>query len=68
MQNISDRIFILSSGSCPRGRTIGRWGCPGGQKKFFSNMVMWHVNSKGMTSRTESKLDFHPSVKLVTLG
>ena len=26
IQNISDRIFILSSGSCPRG---GTWGCLG---------------------------------------
>ena len=32
IQNISDRIFILFSGSCPRGGTLGRWGWPGGQK------------------------------------
>ena len=25
----------LSPGSCPRGGTFVRWGCPGGQKKFF---------------------------------
>ena len=30
--NISDRIFILLPGSCPRGGTLVRWGCPGGQK------------------------------------
>ena len=24
--NISDGIFILSQGSCPRGGTLGRWG------------------------------------------
>ena len=34
IQNISDGIFILSPGSCPSGGTLGRWGCPGGQKKF----------------------------------
>ena len=32
---ISDRIFILSSGSCPRGVTLGRWGIPGDQKNVF---------------------------------
>ena len=35
---------------------------------FFSNMVIWHIKSTGMTSRTECKLHFHPKVKLVTLG
>ena len=53
-KNISDEIFILSPGSCPRGGTLGRWGCPGGQKKF-SNMVMWYIKLTGMTSRTECK-------------
>ena len=28
-------FFILSPGSCPRGGTLGHWGCPGGQKKYF---------------------------------
>ena len=28
-------MFILSPGSCPRGGTLGHWGCPGGSKKFF---------------------------------
>ena len=35
IQNISDGIFILLPGSCPRGGTLRRWGCPGGQKKIF---------------------------------
>ena len=51
---ISDGIFNLSPGSCPRGGTLGRWGCPAGQH-FFSNMVMWYIKSTGMTSRTEWK-------------
>ena len=30
IQNISDGIFILLPGSCPRGGTLGCWRCPGG--------------------------------------
>ena len=40
IQNILDRIFILPSGSCPKGGTLGHWGYPGVQTIFFSNMVM----------------------------
>ena len=39
----------------PQGCDLGALGCPGGQKKFFQNMVMWHIKSTGMTSRTECK-------------
>ena len=35
IQYISDRILILSPGSCPRGGTLGHWGYPGGQTIFF---------------------------------
>ena len=28
------QIFILSTGSCPRGGTSGRWGVPRGSKKI----------------------------------
>ena len=37
---------------------VGLWGAggaQGSQKKFFSNMVMWHIKSTGMTSRTKCK-------------
>ena len=68
IQNISDEIFILSPGSCPRGGTLGRWGCPGDQKKIISNMAMWYIKLTKMTSKTECKYNFHPRVKLVTLG
>ena len=54
IQNISDAIFILLPRSCPRGGTLGRCGCPGGQT-FFSNIVMWHIKLTGMTSKTECK-------------
>ena len=32
IQVILDGIFILLPGSCPRGGTLGRWGCPSGQQ------------------------------------
>ena len=51
--NILVAIFILSPESCPRGGTLGRWGTHG--VIFFSNIVMWHIKSTGMTSRTERK-------------
>ena len=54
VQNISDRIFILLPRSC---LGVGLWGAGGAQvvKKKISNMVMWHIKSTGMTSRTECK-------------
>ena len=55
IQNISDGTFILSPGSFPRGGTLGLLVCPGGKKKMFSNKVMWHIKSTGMTSRTDCK-------------
>ena len=54
IQSISDGILILLPESCPKEGTLGA-GVPrgGGQKIFFSNMVMRHIKSKGMTSRIE---------------
>ena len=47
---------------------MGLWGTGGAQGLiFFSNMVMWHIKSTGMTSRTECKSHFYPRVILVTL-
>ena len=55
-QNISDGILILLPGSCPRGSDFEALGCRGGPNFFFfSNMVMCHIKSTGMTSRTECK-------------
>ena len=54
-------IFVM-----PQGWDFGALGCPGGQ--FFSNMVMRHIKTTGMTSRTEYNYNFYPRVKLVTLG
>ena len=47
MQNISDGIFIMSPGSCPRGGTWGRWGCPGGQKNNFQTWSCGISNRRG---------------------
>ena len=35
--NISDGIFILSPGSCPRDGALGYWGYPGGETIFFKH-------------------------------
>ena len=53
-------IILYHLGHAPGVRL---WGT-GGQKKGFSNMVMWHIKLTGMTSKTEFKLNFHPWVKL----
>ena len=49
--------------------TLG-WGLGGnqGDKKYFSNMVMWHIKLTVMMSRTEYKYDFLTMAKLVSLG
>ena len=55
IRNISDGIFILSHNSCPRG---GIWDTIGVPRVFFPNMVIWHIKSTGMKSRTECKQHF----------
>ena len=50
-----------------QGWDFGALGCPGGSI-LFSNMVMWHIKSTGMTSRTECKQHVHPRVKIGDLG
>ena len=61
------RDFYSVAWVMPQGWDLGALGCPGGQKIFFSNMVMWHIKLTGMTSRTECKQHFHHRVKLMTL-
>ena len=67
IQNISDKIFILLPGSCATGGILGRWGCPGGQKKNFKH---GHVayQTDGDEEQNRMQVKFHPRVKLVTLG
>ena len=47
------RILILSTESCHRGGSLGRCGAQ--WVIFISNMVVWHIKSTEMTSRTECK-------------
>ena len=51
------KTYQTGFASCRLGHApgVGLWGVgvPGGQK--ISNMVMWHIKSTGMTSRTECK-------------
>ena len=42
-------------GHAPGVSLRGAGGAQGVKKNFFSNMVMWHIKSTGMTSRTECK-------------
>ena len=58
MQNITDGIFILLPGSCPR---QGAWGA--GSKFIF---VIRQI--KGLDERNIIHVHFYPRVKLVTLG
>ena len=53
-------IFILSPESCPRGGTLGHWGCPRGQKNFQT----W---SCGLSNRGGCQADKNAS-KIVILG
>ena len=56
IQNISDGIIILSPGSCPRGETLGHWGCPGGH--FFSKYghVVSQIDGNDEKNRMQVKL------------
>ena len=54
IQNISDGIFILSPWSCPRGGTLGHWGCPGGQKKNFQTWSCCISNRRGWQAEQNS--------------
>ena len=47
IQNISDAIFILSSGSCPRGGTLGHYGYPGVKQFFFQTWSCSISNRRG---------------------
>ena len=57
IQNISDGIFILLPGSCPRGGTLGRWGCPGVKKNFFfkHGHVVYQIDGDDEQNRTQVK-------------
>ena len=60
IHNISDGIFILSPGSCPRGGTLGRSGCPGGQKFIFfkHGHVAYQIAGDYKQNRMQVKFSF----------
>ena len=49
------RDFYSVTWVMPHGWDSGALGVPRGSKIFFSNMVMWHIKSTGMKSRTKCK-------------
>ena len=52
-----DRIFILSPGSCPRGQTLRRLGCPWCQKFIFfkQSHVAYQIDGDEEKNRTHVK-------------
>ena len=53
IQNISDRSFILSPGSCPRGGTLGHKGCAG-DHHFFKH-VAYQIDGDDKQNRMQVK-------------
>ena len=65
--NISDGIFIPAPRSCPRGWTLGRWGAQGGIFSVFGHgHMVYQIDGDDEQNRMQEQ--FHPRVKLVTLG
>ena len=50
IQNMSDGIFILLPGSCPRGGTLGRWGAQGAKNFFFQTWSCGLSNRRGWSA------------------
>ena len=47
-------IFILFPGSCPRGGTLGRWGCQGDQIFFFKHgHVVYQIDGADKQNRMQ---------------
>ena len=66
-ENISDGILILSPGSCSWDGTLGRWGVIRGYIFFFKHgHVVYQIDGDDKQNRMQ--VNFHPRVKLVTLG
>ena len=40
-------------GSCPRGGSLGRWGCPGGQIKFKHGLVAYQIDEDDEQNRMQ---------------
>ena len=48
-------ISFCPPGSCPRGGTLGRWGCPGGQKNFKHGHVVYQIDRDDEQNRMQVK-------------
>ena len=57
IQNISDAIFILSPGSCPRAGILGHWGCPWGNF-FFQTWSCGISNWRGWWAKQNASKIF----------
>ena len=64
---MSDGIFILSPGPCPRVGTLAL-GRPGGQKLFYFKHGQLAYQIDGDDEQNRMQVKFYPYVKLVTLG
>ena len=56
-------IFILSSGSCPRGETLGRWGTQGVKENLN---IAYQIDGDDEQNRMQAKvlsLDANPRVR-----
>ena len=47
---------------------FGTWGCWGGQKFNFLNMVMWHIKLKGVNSNPGYTEKFYPTIGMGSKG
>ena len=58
IQSISDGIFSLSPGPCPRGGTLGRWGRPGGQQLFYfkHGQLAYQIDGNDKQNRMQVKV------------
>ena len=67
IQSISDGIFILSPGSCPRGRTLGRWGAQGVNLFYFKHgQLAYQIDGDDEQNRVQVK--FSPYGQTGDLG
>ena len=60
--------WMAGYGSCPMGGTLEHWGCLGGQKIIFFKHGHVAYKIAGDDKQNRMLVNFHPRVKLVTLG
>ena len=65
---MSNRIFVLTPGSCPRVGLGGAWGAEGGQNYSFSNIVCSLTNKRCKRYQTEVLFCYLGHALMVGLG